>query len=955
MLRASMCGIAGIYAVDGRPIEHHMLKRMGDAIAHRGPDGEGFFIDQGQPSLGMVSRRLAVIDVQGGAQPITVADGAFTIVYNGELFNTVALRRRLETLGHRFHTSCDTEVVVRGYAQWGPDVLEHLDGMWAFAVWDRERRAVFLARDRLGIKPLVYALLPGAVVFASEIKALLASGLIEPRLDPTALPHYLSAFAVPEPLSLFEDIRRLPAGHAMVLSPDGPRAYEYWDCAVREEPDRGRAAYVHEISGMLEDSVRRTMVSDVPLGVLLSGGVDSRLLATYAARADPELETFTLGFDDPDYDERPAARAIARSLGTRHHEAEMGSNAGAAALRSLVELYDEPGQSLVQTHFVSQFARQHVTVALSGLGGDELFAAYPTHVAANVLARLDAVPAPARRVIHEVSTLTPWHRFQRLSELAAMSTDERVTHELFHQTSAQLRSELLSADMVDMVDLSGPVTYLVEHLARAQARTPLNRLLYLYLKTYLPNELLRASDAMSMLSSLELRVPFLDHRLVERALAIPATHKMRWRKGKLLLRDIADARLADPTSAIKRGFSPPLATWLAGELGDEVADTLTRQAVGERGVFDPDAVTRTVRRCLAGETSLVPAVMMLYSFEVWAQRWLGPAPSSTAAAVEIRSAPDLSVVIVSWNTAELTRAALRSLEDHLSSAAHEVIVVDNASADGSQEMIASEFPHVRLIRNSENVGFGRANNQGMGVARGRWFLLLNSDAKLIDGSVATLWRRIQDDRTLGVAHCRLVSPDGGLQYTTYRFPSVKLALLDNVGLSKLAPARVRENLLGGYWEQNYERDVDSVAGAFMLLPREVFEETGGFAEEIFMYGEDIEWCYRIQEHGWRVRYFPDATVLHQNHASTDKWIDDTRRTAISIGAQRAMVAERYSDADAAVYLAILILATASRLLYYRTRGLMQGADAARFRSMVPGYTTSLKALLSLLVQPRDAR
>ncbi len=941
-----MCGIAGIYAFDGRPVEHHTLEQMGDAIAHRGPDSAGYHIDQGRPSVGLLNRRLAVIDPEGGAQPITVGDGNYTIVYNGELFNTGTLRATLESLGHRFRTSCDTEVVARGYAQWGARVVEHLDGMWAFAVWDRQTRSTFLARDRLGIKPLVYAVLPGAVVFASEIKGLMASGLVDPELDTTAIPHYLSAFAVPDPYSLFQGVRRLEAGHAMFLTPDGPREYEYWDCAVAEEPDRGRESYVDEIGGLLEDSVRRTMVSDVPLGVLLSGGVDSRLLATYAARADSQLQTFTLGFDNPAQDERPAARAIATSLGTRHHEAVMSATEGAEALRRLVELYDEPGQSLIQTHFVSAFAREHVTVALSGLGGDELFAAYPTHVAASVLARLDAIPGTARRAFWTAAQNAPHRRLRRLAELAAMPADQRVTHELFHQTSAQLRSELLSAEVASSMDLSAPVTYLVEHMARAQARTPLNRLLYLYLKTYLPNELLRASDAMSMLNSLELRVPFLDHHLVERAMAISPAHKLRWRTGKLLLRELAEQAVPDPTSAVKRGFSPPLVTWLQGPLGEDVADTLARDAVGDRGIFDPGAVARTVRRCLAGDSSLVPAVMMLYSFEVWAQSWLKPSSYPADSTLTLTVPPELSVIVVSWNTAEFTRAALQSIERHLSSVPHEVIVVDNASRDGSPEMVASEFPSVRLIRNAQNVGFGRANNQGMAVARGRWFLLLNSDAELIDESVAKLFRRIAGERTLGVAHCRLVSPDGSLQYTTYRFPSVRLALLDTLGLSKLGPKRLREGLLGGYWEQTEEREVDAVAGAFMLVRREVFEESRGFDESIFMYGEDVEWCQRINASGWRITYFPDATVLHQNHASTEKWIADERRIALCIAADQRLIAQRAGRGAAAAHRVIRALGTAERLLYYRMR-IAADADArARYDGMIAGCKVSLKALLS---------
>jgi asparagine synthase (glutamine-hydrolysing) len=951
-----MCGIAGIYAADGRPIEPSTLKRMGDAIAHRGPDGEGFFLEAGRPSIGMLNRRLAVIDVAGGDQPMSTDDGVYTIVYNGELFNTDELRRELQRRGHRFRTHCDTEVVLHGYAEWGNAVLDRLNGMWAFAVWNRNERTVFIARDRLGIKPLVYAMVNGTLVFGSEIKAIFASGLIEPALDPTAIPHYLSAYAVPEPHTLFRGVRRLEAGHALIVSGNDARPYQYWDCALPEEADQGRVHYREEIGALLEDSVERTMVSDVPLGVLLSGGVDSRLLATYASRATPHLETFTLGFDDPAYDERPAARAIANRLGTRHHEAEMGLSDGAGALRALLEVYDEPGQSLIQTHFISRFAREHVTVALSGVGGDELFAAYPTHVATNVLARLDAVPHTARRVLAGLAGVSPIHRVRRLGQLSAMPADQRVTHELFHQTSAGLRRDLLSDAISAEVDLDGPVDYLVEHLARAQATHPLNRLLYLYLKTYLPNELLRSADAMSMHNSLELRVPFLDHRLVERAMAIPAKHKMELVKGKLLLHDIANSTLDDPTSRIKRGFSPPLGTWLRGDLGHEVADTLTRQSLLERGIFDPDAATKVVRRALSGEAGAVPATMMMYSFEVWAQHWFGSAGAVSTESTDAsmpsfgQPRPELSVVIVNWNTLQLTREALTSLRDHLGGLQHEVIVVDNDSTDGSQSMIATEFPDVTLIANQENVGFGRANNQGMAVANGRWFLLLNSDAALTDDSVVGLIEKLREQPAIGVAHCRLVSPDGTMQHTTYRFPSIRLAILDNLGISRLLGAKRREELLGGYWDQSSERDVDSVAGAFMLLRREVYEETRGFDERIFMYGEDIEWCARIHERAWRVRYFPEVTVLHHDHASSEKLLGNTRRITLSLAAQISLVKERQGSLAGAGYLAVLITATALRLSYYRVRG--RGADEsrARFRAMIPFQKAVLRSMFDIVMR-----
>src|SRR4051794_37912370 len=362
-----------MYFGDGRPVDRPVLERMGAAMVHRGPDSDGLHVETGTPSVGLVSRRLAVIDVEGGHQPMTVADGAFSIVYNGELFNAGELRLELEAAGHRFRTRCDTEIVVRGYAQWGPGVLDRMLGMWAFCVWDRDARTLFLARDRLGVKPLVYAQVGGGVVFASETKALSASGLVERRLDPQALPHYLSAFAIPEPSTLVKGVRRLPSAHALEVRPDGIRELPYWDCAAVEEEDRGAETYREEVGELLRDAVERQLVSDVPMGVLLSGGVDSRLVATFAARATPGVRTFTLGFDDPAADERAGARHIANRLGTDHSDTVMSAGDAARSLPELLEAYDEPGQSLIQTHLVSRFAREHVTVALSGLGGDELF------------------------------------------------------------------------------------------------------------------------------------------------------------------------------------------------------------------------------------------------------------------------------------------------------------------------------------------------------------------------------------------------------------------------------------------------------------------------------------------------------------------------------------------------------------------------------------------------------
>ena len=549
-----MCGIAGVLHPDGRPVDRGVLQRMGDSIAHRGPDGEGFHVDAGRPSAGLVSRRLAVIDVEGGAQPMSIEDGAFTIVYNGEIFNAAELRRELESAGHRFRTRCDTEVVLRGYATWGEDVVQRLNGMWAFAIWERAARRLFVARDRLGVKPLVYAETPKGFVFASEIKALLASGIVERRLDPTALPHYLSAFAVPEPYSLVAGVRRLRAGHVLTVDARGVREREYWDCALDEEPDRGMDSYVEEVESLLEDAVRRRMVSDVPIGVLLSGGVDSRTIAAFASRAVGErLRTFTLGFDVPGADERAAARAAANALGAEHYEQLLDARSAATQLPDLIAAYDEPGESLVQNHVISQFARRQVTVGISGVGGDELFASYPTHVVVNMLGRFDTLPGRLRAGVTAAAGRAPVRQLRRFAQLAAMSPDDRVSRELLHQTPAALRSSLLSHDVRAAVDLDGPAQHLAGHYARARSSDPLNALLYVYVKTYLTDELLRAMDAMSMWNSLEVRTPFLDYRLVELAMRMPARHKLRLREGKLVLREVATRALGSTWTAASAG------------------------------------------------------------------------------------------------------------------------------------------------------------------------------------------------------------------------------------------------------------------------------------------------------------------------------------------------------------------------------------------------------------------
>ena len=879
-----MCGIAGV--LGPVPLGPGVLARMGDAIAHRGPDGEGTYTSLGMPNVELVSRRLAIVDVAHGSQPMTTPDGRYTIVYNGELYNAEEVRRALAGAGHTLRTRCDTEIVLHAFAVWQEKALDRLNGMFAFAVWDDHRRSLFLARDRLGIKPLLYAADRQGLVFGSELRAVFASGLIAPSLDLDALPYYLTSFVVPDPLTFFKGVRRLPAGCYLTAGADGHRVTRYWDCAFGEEDDRGHDAYVEEFTALLSDAVERQLVSDVPVGVFLSSGVDSGLVGAYAASHSGALHSFTLGFEGGGADERAGARRLAGVIGTKHAEDVVDAAQALDALPGLLGAHGEPSQSLLQNHFVSAFARQEVKVALAGVGGDELFGSYPSHVVVNALARFDALPASLRRAAVSLSRAAPDERVRRLAALAAADPRDRVAGRLLHQVDPGERVGVLTADAAAAIDLDAPTRTFAEHWDRAAAEHPLNRLLYVYVKTYLADELLRTLDTMSMHNSLEARVPLLDHRLVERALQVPARHKVRGSKGKRLLHDIHQVVVGQPPNRRKQGFSLPLEAWMRGPFAGLIDEVVRSPALRDRGVFDGDAAVRLVERWRGGEPRLGPLVMTLFTFELWAQQALDrPAPSGAPLALTPPRSPgvDVTVIVVSFNTRDLLRRALESVDANLAGSSFETIVVDNASSDGSPDMVEDEFPHVRLVRNDENVGFGRANNQAMRMAAGDWFMLLNSDALLTDRSVLDVLERARSFPDVGVAHCRLESGDGTLQHSTYRFPTLWTSLLEDAFVTRILPARRRgEVLLGGYWDQSHERDVEWVSGAFMLVRSQVLRDTGGFSDDIFMYGEEMEWCRRIQRAGWRVRYFPGATVVHLEHKSTELVWTDEERVALCI-------------------------------------------------------------------------
>jgi GT2 family glycosyltransferase len=393
-----------------------------------------------------------------------------------------------------------------------------------------------------------------------------------------------------------------------------------------------------------------------------------------------------------------------------------------------------------------------------------------------------------------------------------------------------------------------------------------------------------------------------------------------------------------------------------GDLRESVRDLLSSSSIEARGIFDANAVDRVVKECLDGNDRRLAPLMMLYCFETWARRWIdGDTQISArpeAAPLELTSAVaeparDVSVIVVNWNTLGRLRDCLASIRDHFAGVDHEVIVIDNASSDGSPDMVAEEFPHVRLVRNADNVGFGRANNQAMRIARGKWFLLLNSDTVLMDDSVTALFRQVQSEENIGVAHCRLLFEDGRQQHSTYVFPSLRTALLEDLGLYKLVgKRRAGELLLSGYWDYDEERDVDWVAGAFMLMPRDVFDQTGGFDERLFMYGEDLEWCQRIRERGWRIRFYPQARITHFDHSSSEiRWGDE--RIAICLRRQRDIYRERSGGLRATALIGLHIVGAVMRIGYYSVRSKV-GPRSEAYHVMRQYSRQALTAMLPLV-------
>jgi asparagine synthase (glutamine-hydrolysing) len=625
-----MCGIAGIVASEAlHPDDRERVIRMRDVIAHRGPDDAGLFVD-GNAALG--HRRLSIVDLAAGHQPLANEDDTIWIVFNGEIYNHQTVRGRLEAAGHQYRTRSDTETIVHAYEQWGSSAVEHLRGMFAFAIWDAASRRLLLARDRLGVKPLYWARAGNRLLFGSEIKSILESGLVVPRAREEALPELLGTRYLSGAETLFEGVYRLQPGHTLTYEKGNISIQQYWDIPAGQEPDAADriadADLIRRFRDLLEQSVRVRLMADVPLGMFLSGGLDSSAIAALMSKMiDRPLQTFSVAFKQHAFSELDYSRQVARAINADAHEVVIDDRDFFAALPRLIWHEDEPiaHPSSIPLYFVSALARDHVKVVLTGEGSDELLAGYGKYPRALVnwraAAPYGAVPAPVRRwVADRIVPNFPGRlgKYAERSFLGMPRTPEAMFFDNFAAIGLKRQATLLSRRLASLATADrayGPSRAFFD--TPHQRSSTLDRLLYADMKTYLV-ELLMKQDQMSMAASIESRVPFLDHHLVEFASRLPARMKLRGFTTKRILREAVRGIL--PAEILKRkkmGFPVPFGVWMRGGWKEVAREVLLDARSRQRGIIDPQAVERLIAAHVAGSTNGADAIWSLLNLELW--------------------------------------------------------------------------------------------------------------------------------------------------------------------------------------------------------------------------------------------------------------------------------------------------------------------------------------------------
>ncbi len=621
-----MCGIAGVVNSEPGGVEAATIRRMCQSMVHRGPDDEGIFVKDG---AGLGVRRLSVIDLAGGHQPVFNEDKTVCVVYNGEVYNFLELRGELEGRGHRFYSNTDTEVVVHLYEEMGRDCVQRLRGMFAFAIYDMRHRRLLLARDRLGIKPLHYALADGRLLFGSEIKSILAVAPELAVIDQRALWEYLYFGYIPDPATAFLSIHKLLPGHILEFERGKISLQQYWDLPEygTHQPRREEEC-LQELEHRLAEAVRIRLIADVPLGALLSGGTDSSTVVALMARASSRpIKTFSIGFGHADFNEAQYAKLVADRFATEHHELVLEPDV-VETVQALTRSMEEPfgDSSMLPTYYISCLARQHVTVALSGDGGDEAFGGYERYQIHLQRRNFKWIPdwaggfyrrqlhprlpstVPGRNLVYSI--LLPWAE-RYLEGVSLRPFDREMT--------------LLSDDFrIAALGDADPMSALRKYLDAAPARDPLSRVLYLDTKTYLPGDILTKVDRMSMLASLEVRVPILDHLFLEWVTGLPPEWKMRGKKQKCIFTKLAE-RVGVPKEVLsrpKQGFALPLRHWMRNELKDLIMSVLLDSSTLQRGYFNPEGIRHLLDEHFRGRRDHSARIWRFLMFELWHRTFL---------------------------------------------------------------------------------------------------------------------------------------------------------------------------------------------------------------------------------------------------------------------------------------------------------------------------------------------
>ncbi|MDR3361622.1 MAG: asparagine synthase (glutamine-hydrolyzing) [Desulfovibrio sp.] len=631
-----MCGIAGLYRLDNKnlfPEDAALVTSMRDCMIHRGPDDSGIW-QSGPVCLG--HRRLSIIDLAGGAQPMCDAQACLTITFNGEIYNFIELREELTKMGARFQTNSDTEIILEGYKFWGTDCLTRFEGMFAFALWDGDKQRLFCARDRFGKKPFFYSVQRGCFYFASEMTALTSvPGALSFTMDPKAVMRYLAYEYVPTPQTIYREISSLPPAHLLLLENGQLRIERYWDMPVPDENDlRDERELCEELHSLLSRAVRRRMISDVPLGLFLSGGIDSTIIAgLMAEQSASPINTFSIGFHESSYDESRYARAAAAAFGTNHHERILSGDECADTLPDIISRMDLPmaDASVAPTSLLSKITRENVTVALGGDGADELWAGYEHYIGFKTAEWYNALPDFVRRMIIEPLTRILPASAGYINPRLAVAAFLRGAHAkaalrvqaMLTAFTPELQQEILTPDWRDAhflqdEQLFAPTREHYEHWQPQNTAAPTARAFHVYVRQYMLDDILVKVDRCSMLHSLEVRAPFLDKDVAEFTARLPLRHKLHGFQRKYLLKKAFTGLL--PPKILhrnKRGFQIPVADWLRGKMRPLMEDLLSEGHLRAQGIFNPEAVRTLMNKHISGRVDMRKPLWTLLVLQLW--------------------------------------------------------------------------------------------------------------------------------------------------------------------------------------------------------------------------------------------------------------------------------------------------------------------------------------------------